>query len=169
MASKDDKNVEEYAALVVWEGNLGSGTSNYMDYGRGFTVRIDGKPNLVGSSDPFFLGDATLHSPEDLLLAALSSSHMHGYLALCSRNKINVLKYQDRVHGTMKRKPGGSAKFESITLEPLIVIAPCDEKLAMKLHGTAHDQCVIAQAVKTKLKVKPTIRVDHAAYSRARA
>lgn len=166
MASKDNKNRQEYSALVVWEGNLGAGTSNYMDYGRGFTVRIDGKPNLVGSSDPLLLGDPTLHSPEDLLLAALSSSHMHGYLTLCSRNKINVLKYQDRVHATMKRTPAVGGKLETITLEPLVVIAPGDETLAMKLHDTAHDRCIIAQAVKTKVKYKATIRVDHSANSR---
>jgi organic hydroperoxide reductase OsmC/OhrA len=138
-----------------------------MDYGRSYTVRIEGKPNLVGSSDPLFLGDATLHSPEDLLLAALASSHMLGYLTLCSRNKINVLKYQDRVHGTMNRKPGGHGKFDSVTLEPLVVIAPGDEKLAMKLHETAHKECVIAQAVKITVKQKPSIRVDFAAHSRA--
>ena len=163
---KDNKNRHEYSALVVWEGNLGSGTSNYMDYGRGFSVRIDGKPNLVGSCDPLLLGDATLHSPEDLLLAALSSSHMHGYLTLCSRNKINVLKYQDRVHATMKGMPATGGKLETITLEPLVVIAPGDETLAMKLHDTAHDCSIIAQAVRTKVKYNPTIRVDHAANSR---
>ena len=166
MASKDDKNLQEYSALLVWEGNLGAGTSNYMDYGRSYSVRIEGKPNLVGSSDPLFLGDASLHSPEDLFLAALSSSHMLSYLMLCSRNKINVLKYQDRVRGTMKRKPGGGGKFDSVTLEPLIVIAPGDEKLAMKLHDKAHAECVVAQSVKVSVKHKATIRVDFAANSR---
>jgi organic hydroperoxide reductase OsmC/OhrA len=166
MALKDNKNRQEYFALVVWEGNLGSGTSNYMDYGRGFSVRIDGKPHLVGSSDPLLLGDATLHTPEELLLAALSSSHMHGYLTLCSRNKINVLRYQDHVHATMKGTPAAGGKFEAITLEPLVVIAPGDETLAMKLHETAHDRCIIARALKTKLKYQATIRVDHAANSR---
>jgi organic hydroperoxide reductase OsmC/OhrA len=169
MVFKDKKSRQEYSALVVWEGNLGSGTSNYMDYGRGFSVRTDGKPNLVGTSDPLLLGDATLYTPEDLLLAALSSSHMHGYLTLCARNKINVLKYQDRVHAVMKGTPATGGKLEKITLEPLVVIAPGDETLAMKLHDTAHDCSIIAQAIRTKVKYKATIRVDHAANSRIRA
>jgi organic hydroperoxide reductase OsmC/OhrA len=167
MASAD-KKLQEYSALLVWEGNLGHGTSNYMDYGRTFSVRIEGKPNLTGSSDSLFLGDASLHNPDDLFLAALAAAHMNGYLALCSRSKINVLKYQDRVHGTVKIKPDGGGKFESVTLEPLVVIAPGDEKLAMKLHDTAHDQSVIAQSVKVKVRHKATIRVDFAANSRAK-
>ena len=165
MASKEDTNAQEYQALLVWEGNLGHGTSNYMDYGRKYSVRIEGKPDLVGSCDPLFLGDAALHSPEDLFLAALSSSHMLSYLALCSRNKINVLKYQDRVRATMKGKLGGG-KFDSVTLEPLVVIAPGDERLAMKLHDKAHDESGIVRTMKIKVKHEATIRVDFSGSSR---
>jgi organic hydroperoxide reductase OsmC/OhrA len=166
MASTDDKNIQEYQALLVWEGNLGHGTSNYMDYGRKYSVRIEGKPDLIGSCDPVFLGEATLHTPEDLFLAALSSSHMLSYLALCSRNKINVLKYQDHVRATMKRKPAGGGKFDSVTLEPLVVIAPGDERLAMKLHDKARDESVIARSTKVTVKHEATIRVDFAATAR---
>jgi organic hydroperoxide reductase OsmC/OhrA len=165
MAAKDDKNVQEYSAVLLWEGNLGHGTSNYMDFGRSYSIRIEGKANIVGTSDPLFLGDPSLHSPEDMFLAAL---HMLIYLTLCSRNEINVLKYQDRVHGTMNRKPAGGGKFHSVTLEPLVVMAPGNEKLAMKLHDKAHAECVIAQSVKISVKHKATIRVDFAASSRAR-
>lgn len=168
MAANGEKNLHEYSALLVWEGNVGHGTSNYMDYGRTYSVRIDGKPNLIGSCDPLLLGDAALNSSEDFFLAALASSHMMTYLALCSRNKINVLKYQDRARAIIKRKPDGPGQFESVTLEPLVVIAPGDEKLAMKLHDKAHKECAIAQSVKIPVKHNATVRIDFAAHSRAR-
>ena len=163
MSSTSDKNIHKYSALLVWDGNIGHGTSNYMDYGRGYRVCIEGKPDLIGSADPLFLGDAAVHNPEELFVAALSSCHMLSYLALCSRNKVNVLSYQDRAHGTMRLVPKtGGGKFEEVTLEPLVTIAPgCDDKLAMKLHDKAHDVCFIANSVRCPVRHNAIVRVDY--------
>ena len=56
----------QYAARLVWTGNTGQGTATYTGYGREYTVAVDGKPDLLGSSDPAFRGDPTRHNPEDL-------------------------------------------------------------------------------------------------------
>ncbi len=81
------------------------------------------KPDLTGSADPIFRGDAGVHNPEDLFIAALSSCHLLSYLALCARSKINVVAYEDNAIGTMVLRPDGGGKFESVTLRPKVTIA----------------------------------------------
>ena len=78
----------EYAATLVWDGNKGTGTTTYDGYGRQYRVQIEGKPELRGSADPMFRGDAGAHNPEDLFLAVdlctqlLSSHHVRHDTAL---------------------------------------------------------------------------------------
>ena len=95
------KNAHDYKARLVWDGNLGEGTSTYTGYGRKYRVQFDGKPDLTGSADPIFRGDANIYNPEDLFVASLSSCHLLSYLALCARSKINVIAYEDDAIGTM--------------------------------------------------------------------
>jgi len=158
------KNAHDYKARLVWEGNLGDGTSTYTGYGRKYRLKIDGKPDLIGSADPIFRGDANAYNPEDLFVAALSSCHLLSYLALCARSKINVVAYEDDASGTIVMRPDGGGKFESVTLRPSVTIAAGgDEKRALELHETAHDLCFIAASVSIPVLQEPQIRIADAA------
>ena len=79
-----------YAALITWTGNQGEGTTTYKAYTRDYEVACAGKPPIMGSADPAYLGDAGRHNPEDLLVAALSACHMLWYLHLCAAGKVVV-------------------------------------------------------------------------------
>ena len=164
------KNAHDYKARLVWEGNLGTGTTTYTGYGRKYRLQIDGKPELVGSADPMFRGDANVYNPEDLFVAALSSCHLLSYLALCARMKINVVAYEDNASGTLILRSDGGGSFESVTLHPTVTIAPgSDEKRALELHDTAHDLCFIAASVKVPVKHEPQIKVAPAPRSAERS
>jgi organic hydroperoxide reductase OsmC/OhrA len=148
----------EYAAHLTWNGNLGNGTESYVAYSRDYRVEITGKPTMVGSADAAFRGDPQRHNPEDLLLAALSGCHMLAYLALCARRGINVLSYQDSARGTLVTRADGGGKFESVTLAPVVTIAPTsDGALAAELHHTAHEQCFIASSCSVPVHHQATI------------
>src|SRR5215467_12723960 len=97
-----------YNAHVVWDGNLGDGTSSYARYGRDYHVSIAGKPELHGSADAMFRGTAERHNPEDLFLAAITTCHMLSYLALCTRRGVNVLAYEDRAYAVLAVRADGS-------------------------------------------------------------
>jgi organic hydroperoxide reductase OsmC/OhrA len=158
------KNSHDYKARLVWDGNLGTGTTSYQGYGRKYRLQIDGKPDIVGSADPMFRGDANAYNPEDLFVAALSSCHMLSYLALCARSKINVVAYEDNAVGTLRLTPNGGGIFESVTLRPVVTVAPdSDERKAAELHEQAHDLCFIAASVKIPVLHEPTVRVEGAA------
>ena len=72
-----------YLVTTEWTGNAGRGTSGYRDYARDVTVRVAGKPALLGSADRPFRGDPARWNPEDLLVAALSQCHLLSYLHAC--------------------------------------------------------------------------------------
>jgi organic hydroperoxide reductase OsmC/OhrA len=146
-----------YKAHLIWNGNKGTGTSSYAAYGREYTIDVEGKPKITGSADPSFRGDRTLHNPEDLLVASLSSCHMLSYLALCALQGIRVMTYEDDASGTMMADRNGG-KFTEVVLRPHVTIAAGgDITLATKLHETAHEQCYIASSCNFPVLHEPTI------------
>jgi organic hydroperoxide reductase OsmC/OhrA len=148
-----------YAARLVWDGNTGRGTSGYTVYGREHRVLVDGKPELAGSADPAFRGDPRRHNPEDLFLAAISSCHLLSYLALCARQGVNVLSYEDDARGTLRLDAGGGGRFTEVTLHPEVVIADGgDVELATALHDRAHALCFIASSCSVPIRHQPAVR-----------
>ncbi|CAN0645078.1 OsmC family protein [Burkholderia sp. Bmkn7] len=153
MASGEHK----YRVAVAWTGNRGTGTSGYREYGRDHVIRAGSKPEIPGSSDPAFRGDASRWNPEDLLLASASACHKLWYLHLCSEAGIHVLAYVDDAEGTMvdRDEPG---RFTEIVLRPHVTIqAGDDRERAEHLHHDAHAKCYIANSVNFPIRCEPTI------------
>ena len=153
------KGEHHYNAHLIWDGNRGDGTSTYAGYGRQYRVLIDGKPNLDGSADAAFRGEAGKHNPEDLFLAAISSCHLLSYLALCAREGISVVAYEDQATGLMKEDGRGGGRFEEVVLHPAVTIAdPKHTDRAMELHHRAHELCFIANSCSVPIRNEPTVR-----------
>ncbi|HEX5437333.1 MAG TPA: OsmC family protein [Gemmatimonadaceae bacterium] len=149
----------EYAARLVWDGNTGNGTSSYTGYSRRYHVRISGKPDLAGTADPAFRGEADMHNPEDLFLASLSACHMLSYLALCARHGVRVLAYEDDATGVLNVRADGGGRFESVMLRPRVIIQSEEHiALAMQLHDAAHDLCFIASSCSIPVRHEPTVQ-----------
>jgi organic hydroperoxide reductase OsmC/OhrA len=142
----------EYVSRLTWEGDAGDGTASYERYRRTYRVEIDGKPALRGSADPMFRGDRSLHNPEDLFLMAISSCHMLSYLALCARNGVNVIHYEDEARGTLRFDAKGGGRFVEVTLTPRVTVdADSDVALAQALHAEAHETCYVAASCNTPI------------------
>jgi organic hydroperoxide reductase OsmC/OhrA len=157
------KPPHRYQLTLDWEGNRGTGTSDYASYGRQYRVAIAGKPDLVGSADPLFRGDAALHNPEDLLVAALSSCHMLSYLALCARGRIVVLAYVDSAEGTLEFNADGGGSFREVVLRPRVTVAAgTDLDRATALHEKAGEQCFIAASCNFPVRHEPVVQVASA-------
>lgn len=136
-----------YQISFEWTGNKGQGTKNYRVYDRAYEIEVQGKPVILGSSDPVFRGDKTKYNPEELLVASLSSCHLLWYLHLCADAGVIVIDYQDRARGEMSDQDG-SGKFTKAILQPEVTItAESDLELARQLHDKAHECCFIANSV----------------------
>ena len=143
-----------YKIQVEWTGNNGNGTRNYNSYNRSHIINADGKyKEILGSSDPSFLGDKTKYNPEDLFLASLSSCHMLWYLHLCTVNNIVVVEYTDNAVGVMEEEGNGSGRFIEVVLKPIVVIMDSSQiKKANELHHEANKMCFIANSCNFKVK-----------------
>ena len=153
-------HVHHYHVEVSWTGNRGSGTDGYRNYGREHLIRIAGKPDLDGSADPTFRGDATKHNPEDMLVTALSTCHMLSYLHMATVAGVVVVAYEDRAEGTMVTE-GDSGRFSEVVLHPTVTNrADSDPARALAAHESAHHACFIANSVNFPVRCEPQIVVE---------
>lgn len=154
-------NEHIYQTKLVWTGNTGDGTKNYTGYSRAHEIFVEGKPVIVGSSDPHFRGDATRYNPEELLVAALSACHLLYYLHLCADAKIVVVDYRDSATGKMIETGDGGGHFTEVTLHPRVVISEeSDVVKAQEIHRQAHKLCFIANSVNFPVKHQSEILVE---------
>ncbi len=150
-----------YNTNLIWTGNLGDGTKTYKGYSRAHEISIEGKPVIVGSSDPHFNGDASRYNPEELFVAALSACHMLYYLHLCADARIVVVDYADNATGSMIETANGGGHFTEVVLRPRVVVSKqSDANLAKELHARAHGLCFIANSVNFPVKHEPEISFE---------
>lgn len=146
-----------YTVSLEWQGNRGTGTSDYRAYGRDHLITAFGKPPISGSSDRAFRGDVGRWNPEELLLSALSQCHMLSYLHAATNHGIVVTAYTDTAIGTMEQTPDGGGHFTTATVRPVVTVAePGMVELASTLHGEAHSKCFIAASVNFPVLHDPT-------------
>jgi Predicted redox protein, regulator of disulfide bond formation len=148
----------EYRVTVTWKGNLGTGTSSYRAYSRDHVISAGGKPDILGSSDPAFRGDASRWNPEDLLVASLSACHKLWYLHFCAVSGVIVLEYEDHAEGVMEMDREGGGRFVSVVLKPRVTIkSGTYPDIARDLHHDAHEKCFIANSVNFPVRCEPVI------------
>ncbi len=150
----------QYHVDVEWTGNHGTGTDGYRNYGREHVIRIAGKPDIGGSSDPTFRGDATRHNPADMLVASVSTCHMLSYLHMATVAGVVVTAYVDAAEGTMETS-GNGGRFTEVVLHPVVTItAASDPAKAEAVHDDAHHACFIAASVNFPVRCEPRIVVE---------
>jgi len=155
--------MSEYKAIIRWK-NTGPDFLK-AKYSREHTWSFDGGINVAASASPAvvpvpFANPAHV-DPEEAFVASVSSCHMLTYLYLASRQGFQVDSYHDEAVGAMTKNESGVPWVSSITLHPQISYGggkiPSAEDEA-RLHHLAHEQCYIANSIKTEVTVKGTGR-----------
>ncbi len=129
-------------------------------YSREHTWTFDGGLTVPASSSPAVVplpfSNAANVDPEEAFVASISSCHMLSYLWLAYRQGFQVDSYQDEAVGMMAKNEKGVPWVSAVTLHPKIVYSgpklpsPADQA---ELHHQAHEQCFIANSVKTQITV----------------
>ena len=159
MSTHTPNRTHAFAAHLTWDGNHGTGTATYAGYGREYRIGFAGKPTIAGSADVAFRGRPDRPNPEELLVAALSACHMLAYLALCARNGVRVVAYEDAASGTLAFDDDGG-RFTEVVLAPKVTVATdADRALALRLHDTAHERCFIARSCSVPVHHHATVTV----------
>ena len=152
-----DGKTHFYKVGVRWTGNTGQGTATYRTYERSHEITVEGKPPILGSSDPNFRGDKTKYNPEELLVASLSACHLLWYLHLCASAELVVTDYIDYPVGRMVETADGGGRFTEVVLKPVVTMQKgSDLTLIEQLHEKAHHLCFIANSMNFPVRCEPS-------------
>jgi organic hydroperoxide reductase OsmC/OhrA len=150
--------MSEYKATIKWLRT----SSDFLKgkYSREHTWTFDGGVTVPASSSPSVVpvpySNPAHVDPEEAFVAAISSCHMLTFLYLASKQGFQIDSYEDESIGVMAKNEKGVPWLSLVTLNPKIVFngdklpTPTDEK---HLHHLAHEQCFIANSIKTELVV----------------
>lgn len=145
-----------FKAKLNWNSVPKEEKNNQKQYLKSHQIAIEGKEILAISAAKAFKGDPTLYNPEDLLLSSLVSCHMMSYLYVCSKNRIDVLSYQDDAEATLEVLENGAGRFIEVKLYPKIVIKQKDKITeAISLHAKANELCFIANSCNFRITHYP--------------
>jgi organic hydroperoxide reductase OsmC/OhrA len=149
-----------YTAQLVWERGSQDFLSN--KYSRLHRIRFDGGAEMPASSSPAVvpvpLSDPAGVDPEEAYVASLSSCHMLWFLYFAARGGFVVDRYEDNPVGVMERNAERKFVITVVTLRPKITFSgenrPTAEELD-QMHHKAHEDCNIANSVKTEIRIEP--------------
>ena len=129
-------------------------------YSREHTWTFDGGLSVPASPSPSVVpvpwSNPANVDPEEAFVASISSCHMLTWLFLASRAGFEVESYRDEAVGVMTKNENGVPWVSAVTLNPVIVYAGDkrpDAAEDARLHHLAHEQCFIANSVKTVVTV----------------
>ena len=150
--------MSEYSATVEWRRDGAVFTDNR--YSRAHSWRFDGGLTVPASSSPHVVrapySDPAAVDPEEAFVASVSSCHMLWFLLLAVKAGLVVDSYVDEAVGVMEKNEHGKLAITRITLRPQIAFAGTKNPSPAEidaLHHKAHEECFIANSVRTAITV----------------
>ncbi len=130
-------------------------------YSREHTWSFDGGQTIQASPSPAVVpapwSNEAHVDPEEAYVASVSSCHMLTFLHVASRKGFAVERYVDEAIGVTSKNDQGAFWVSAITLRPKIDYAgdavPSPEE-AQEMHHLAHEQCFIANSIRTRVTVE---------------
>ena len=152
--------MNEYTAQVTWARNGEDFIGNH--YSRKHVLRFDGGIEVPGSSSPHVVplpfSEPAAVDPEEAFVASLSSCHMLWFLAIAAKRKFCVDRYHDNAVGVMAKNSEGKLAITLVTLQPEVQFTgdkiPSNAQIDT-LHHQAHNECFIANSVRTEIRCEP--------------
>ncbi|MCJ8340240.1 MAG: OsmC family protein [Pseudomonadales bacterium] len=147
--------MSEYNVKVVW--NKGA-DEQYTDgkYSRGHQWHFDGGISVAASSSPQVVPlpysvEANV-DPEEAFVASLSSCHMLFFLQVAAKKRYVIEQYVDNAVGLMQADSSGNISITKVTLKVAVTFSAARQPSLLqlqKMHHLSHQQCFIANSVKT--------------------
>lgn len=149
--------MSEYTAQILWQRDE---QEKFLDqkYSRAHLWNFDGGEIIKASSSPNIVplpySVEENVDPEEAFIASLSSCHMLFFLQIAAKNKLIVDKYVDQAIGLMEKDKNGKVSMTKVTLRPHVKFSgnkQADLAMLENIHHQAHEQCFIANSVKTQV------------------
>jgi organic hydroperoxide reductase OsmC/OhrA len=151
--------MSDYYAQVVWQRGA---EEAFVDsrYSRAHQWRFDGGVVVPASSAvhsvPLPYSKAENVDPEEAFVAAISSCHMLTFLYLAAKSRFVVDSYEDHALGTMAADSRGKQSITKVVLAPKILFSGArepNEAIVERLHHDAHEECYIANSVRSQISI----------------
>ncbi len=147
-----------YTANVIW--NRGDQVFIDNKYSRAHQWEFDGGISVPASASPHIVPlpysvEANV-DPEEAFVASLSSCHMLFFLGIAAKKRLLIDSYIDNAEGVLEEDDNGNLAMTKITLNPTIIYSgeqPTNDVI-QKIHHLSHQQCFLANSVKTVITVK---------------
>lgn len=146
----------EHRATIQWSHSRGDFLGG--KYSREHSWVFDGGVVVPASPSPSVVpkpwsNEANV-DPEEAFVAAIASCHMLAFLWVASKSGIGVERYEDEAIGRMSRNEKGVFWVSSVVLHPRVTYATeVTPEIEADLHHRAHQECFIANSVKTEITV----------------
>lgn len=150
----------QHKAVITWKRDGAAFTDNL--YSRAHRWSFDGGINVPASASPHIVQPpasvAEAVDPEEAFVASLSSCHLLTFLSIAAKRGYIVDSYRDEAVGLLARNASGKLVMTHVTLYPEArfggetVPGPAD---VAAMHHNAHEECFIANSVKTVVRVEP--------------
>jgi organic hydroperoxide reductase OsmC/OhrA len=159
---KERAVAHEYRATLKWKRD--GSTFTDQRYSRAHTWSFDGGITVPASSSPLSVrlpySVAEAVDPEEAFVAAVASCHLLTFLYVAAKQGYVVDDYADEAVGEMTKNERGKLWVSKVMLSPAITFAgekqPSPEQLE-ELHHLAHEECFIANSVKSEVVVQGTM------------
>lgn len=151
--------MSEHKAIIRWTR---SGPDFLKGkYSREHSWTFDDGLTIPASPSPFVVpapwSNAASVDPEEAFVASISSCHMLTFVWLASRAGFIADSYEDEALGAMSKNERGVPWIGTVKLRPRIVWSGEKTPAAAdldRLHHAAHEQCFIANSIKTVVTVE---------------
>jgi organic hydroperoxide reductase OsmC/OhrA len=146
-----------FRATIDWTLQAGEDFANGR-YSRGHTVSF-AEHVVPATASPHVVGKWAVKGsvdPEEMLVASISNCHMLTFLHRARLAGFVVTRYRDAAEGVMEKIAEGRMAVTRVTLHPEITYDGARPTPAERdrLHHEAHEECFIANSVKTEITVE---------------
>jgi len=157
--------LSDYRATVEWDRD--GATFTDQRYSRGHRWHFDLGVEVAASASPHVvplpMSVAAAVDPEEAFVASLSSCHMLFFLSLAAKQGFVVDNYRDEAVGRMARNAGGKLAMKQVVLHPAVRFSGGKRPSRAEedaLHHAAHEECFIANSVRTEVTCEPVRSPD---------
>lgn len=146
----------EHQVTIRWQRTTPD--FDYNTFDRTHSWYFAGGQTLQGSSAPAYYGNPALVSPEEALVATLSSCFMLTFLSIAARRRFVVESYEDQAEGELGKNDQGRIMISRITLRPRVVFSADrlpDAEILANLYRRAEENCFVSNSLRSEVVVEP--------------
>jgi len=117
-------------------------------------------PMMQIDAPPEFRGHEGVWTPEHLFVGAINSCFMTTFVAIAENSKLDFVEFDSKATGKLEKQDDVGLMMTLIELRPRLTIRNArDEERAVRILQKAERHCLIANSVKTRIRLEPEIKV----------